>query len=89
MANKRKLKKDINFICEGLFAECIAISLYNKEKSQENVDAVLNFILCIQKDFICRVSHPEPGMKPKVFFRNVTENFNIQVCEVIDSIDNL
>ena len=26
MANKRKLKKKINLICEALFAECVAVS---------------------------------------------------------------
>lgn len=89
MTNKRKLKKHINFICNGLFAECIAISLYSGNKNKDNVNAVLNSIICIHKDFICRVSHLEPGMKPKTYYNNVKENFNVQVCEIIDSISSL
>ena len=30
MANKRNLKKEINFVCSELFAECIAVSTYTK-----------------------------------------------------------
>ncbi len=90
MSNKRDLKKAINYICSDLFAECVAAALYGGDTPyQENVDALLSSILVIHSDFISRVSHPEPGMKPKLFYKDLTEDFNKQVTEIIDQINNL
>ena len=83
MANKRTLKKTINYICSDLFAECVAASLYSGKP------ALLTSILSIQSDFIRRISHTEPGMKNKVYFQNFMKDFNKQVSEIIDQIGNL
>lgn len=87
--NKRDLKRVINYICSDLFAECVAASLYSGTPNQENVDTLLSCILKIHNDYIRRVSHPEPGLPPKQYFRNLTESFNKQVGEIIDHISNL
>ena len=88
MANKRTLKQTINLVCEELFAEAVAASLYGNEKHAENSDALLFTILKMQREFICRVSHPEPGMKAKTYFRDLREKFTAQVGEIIDQINN-
>ena len=36
MASKRTLKKKINLICEELFAEGVALSLYGPEAQKDN-----------------------------------------------------
>ena len=41
MANKRDLKRGINYICSELFAECVAASVYNKNSDKDNVDSLL------------------------------------------------
>ncbi|MCR4602031.1 MAG: hypothetical protein K5683_00680 [Prevotella sp.] len=91
MANKRTLKRAINGICEDLFIECVAASLYGNEKnkSQDNADSLLCTILKIQKNFISRVSHPEPGLSNKEYFKDLREKFAAQISEVTDMIDNL
>lgn len=89
MANKRTLKRDINLICSDLFAECLAISLYHRDAKEENIEDLLSSILNIHADFIRRVSHPEPGMPQKVYFKKLTEDFEKQMNEVIDHICNL
>lgn len=88
MANKRKLKKNINCICSDLFSECIAAALYGNKK-QEDVNALLGSVLIVNNDYINRVSHPEPGMKPKLYYRDLVNNFSAQVSEIIDNIANL
>ena len=40
-------------------------------------------------DFVCRISHPEPGMEPKKYFADLTKNFNSQISEIVDQIANL
>lgn len=89
MANKRSIKGAINGICEELFAECIAASLYGTEKHLSNTDALLSSIIKMQSNYIRRVSHPEPGMKAKDYFKDLREKFAAEVSEVADQIDNL
>ena len=89
MANKRTLKRAINGICEELFTECIAASLYGNENHKENAEALLFCIMKTQHNYIARVSHPEPGMKAKDYFKNLREGFSAQVIEIADQINNL
>ena len=89
MANKRSLKRAINLICEELFAEAIAASLYGNDPNKDNSDAVLFSIIRLQNDSISRVSHVEPGMKPKKYFKDLREKFSAEADEIIDQINNL
>lgn len=86
--NKRELKKFINHTCAQLFNECRAATPYEKSDS-EDAKAVMLSIIIINKDFLNRVSHVEPGMKPSVYFNSLFEDFVKQTDEVIDQIANL
>ncbi|MCH3969075.1 MAG: hypothetical protein LKE47_01260 [Prevotella sp.] len=90
MKNKRFLKRRINYICSDLFAECIAADLYGGRKTEkEDVEALLTSILTVHSNFISRISHPEPGMKPQKYFQDLKEDFNKQISEIIDQVSNL
>lgn len=89
MTNRRKLKKNINFICSEMFAECIAASLYNGQPDKGNVNALLTSILKMQNDFVNRISHAEPGVTAKSYYNRLTHEFHKQVDEIIDQISNL
>lgn len=89
MANKRSLKRAINLICEELFAEAVAASLYGNEPHKENADAVLFSIIRLQSDYLSRVSHAEPGLKAKVYFKDLREKFSAGADEIVDQINNL
>lgn len=89
MANKRELKKLVNYICSDLFSECIAASLYNGNSNEEEVNSILISILIVQRDYVCRISHPEPGMPPKDYFKDLKERLNIQIEEISDNIANI
>lgn len=87
MANKRTLKKAINQICESIFAETIAVSLYGTKNSKDNAEALLFSILNLQNHYISRISHPEPGMKAKDYYKDLREKFSSQASEIIDQIN--
>jgi hypothetical protein len=89
MANKRSLKHVINSICEELFTECVAASLYGAGANKDNADALLFSIIRLQEDFTCRVCHPEPGMPAKKYYRSLREKFAMQVNEIVDQINYL
>jgi len=88
MNNKRELKRYISDICTGLFSDCVAAALYDNNHHPENVDALLALIMNTYNDFVCRVSHPEPGMKPKVYYKILIDDFNVQISEILDQISN-
>ena len=85
--NKRKLKKRINLICEVLLADCVAVSLYGPERNKENMEALLFTIVKMQNHFTTRISHPEPGIKPKAYFKDLREKFGKEVTEILDQIN--
>ena len=87
MANKRTLKHSINLVCGDLFAECVAARLYGNRG--DDCEAIIYSILKMQGDFICRISHPEPGLKQKAYYKTIISDFNKQASELIDQIVNL
>ena len=86
MANKRDLKRSLNYSCSQLFAECVASYLCTDKAEHDTVDATLTSILRVHSDFVRRVSHPEPGMKPKAYYKRLIEDFNQTAGELIDQI---
>lgn len=91
MANKRKLKKTINYVCGDLFAECVATTLYSgkAEADNDNANALLSSILSMHNDFTRRVSHPEPGMAPKLYYKSLIGEFGKNVEEITDQVNSL
>ena len=91
MANKRSLKHAINLICEELFAETVAASLYGNEphKEKSNAKDLLTSIIRLEADYISRISHVEPGMNPRLYFKTLRERFATEVDEIVDQINSL
>ena len=87
MANKRRLKKRINLICEALFAECVAVSLYGPSPHKENLKAHAFSIVKLQDNAIRRVSHPESGIPAKQYYKDLREKFSAQVSDILDQIN--
>lgn len=88
MASKRTLKRAIHSICEEVFAEAVAVSLYGAKGQQGNAEALLFSILKVENEFIRRTCHPEPGLTAKVYFKNLRENFAAQVGDIIDQLNS-
>lgn len=85
MANRRQLKKSINYLCGELFAECVAIKCYQKDVNQDDLDNVMRNVLLMHADLVCRLSHVQPGAT-KAFFHKLNEDLNRQTQEIIDQI---
>jgi len=50
---------------------------------------LLTSIITTHADFIRRISHPEPGLPQRQYYKNLIVEFNEQVSEIIDQIGNL
>jgi hypothetical protein len=86
MASKRLLKQRINLICEELFAECVAGSLYGQNR--ESAEALIYSTIKMRNNFIRRISHPEPGMPAKVYYKDLREKFAAQAGELLDQLNS-
>lgn len=89
MAKRRELKRSINYICGDLLAEAVAASLYNNKGSEAAAENLFAAIIIMRNDFVSRVSHVEPGMTPRKYFKALVEDFNAQASDIIDKISNL
>ena len=63
--------------------------MYSSKATEEDVNALLASILVIHNDYVRRVSHQEPGLSPKAFYKDLVNNFNKQVSEIVDQVVNL
>ena len=86
--NKRQLKRTVNSVCTDLFAECVAASLYSARSNEENAQALLASVVTIHNDFLRRISHPEPGLAAKLYYNQLSKDFNNAVSEVLDHIED-
>lgn len=89
MAKRRELKKGINFLCGELFAECVSITLYQKPVQQQDIDNVMTNILNLQDDMLNRVSHVEPGMPAKAYFKQLRTDMVSRTEEIVAQINAL
>lgn len=88
MANRRRLKKNVNYITGELFAECLVQSMFNPTIDKEKADEIMTDILLMQDEYISRISHTQPG-NVKGFYKKFREDFNAKVNEIVDAIEKL
>lgn len=88
MANRRKLKKNVNYIAGELFTECLVNSLYIPGTDKVKADELMGKILLMQEEFVSRISYTEPG-NVKGFYKKFRSDFNAQVNAIIDEIGKL
>ena len=88
MANRKDLKKAINYIAGELFTECVIVSLGLPDAEKKKADEVMTNILNMQDEFVSRISHTEPG-NVKGFYKKLHEDFNAKVDEIVEAIQQL
>ena len=81
MANKRELKKAINYVASDLFLECIVLKQIKKADATK-ADELLADILYLQSEFLARAGHPEPG-NVKGHYRKLYKDFGNEVDCII------
>ena len=89
MASKRNLKKQINYIINELFTECLIRKvLFQKEDNAKAFDELMEKLAGMHREFTGRLSHVEPG-NTKGFYKKFHEDFNRQAGEIVDSLTKL
>lgn len=88
MANKRNLKKAINYIAGELFTECVVLKDFVPGTDNEKVTSVMAKVLAMQDEMLSRISHPEPG-NIKGFYKKLYADLHAQVDSIADEISSL
>jgi len=88
MRNKRTLKREIRTVCTALLAECEAVRLYGKA-TDADMQALTLAVLRAYGNAVCRISHPEPGMKASAYFKDLRVNLSQQLDEIVEQINAL
>lgn len=88
MANKRTIKKQINYMAGELFSECLFIKLYMNDTDQKKADELMGRILNMQDEFLRRVCHIEPG-SVKPFFRKLKADIQAETNAIIEEMGKL
>lgn len=88
MANKRNLKKNINYITNLASGLCIVESLDAPKEKQDALQDL--FIQCatLRKDIISRISHAEPG-NIKGFYKKLKSDFHAQIDSIFEKLQEL
>ena len=88
MANKRTLKKTINYIAGEIFTECVVLKSFIPEVNVEKTNDIMTKVLYMQDEFLRRTNHPEPG-NVKGYYKKLREDFNKQLHALIEEIGTL
>ena len=87
MANKRELKKSINYVASDLFQECIILKMIKKADNAK-ADEVMVDILNLQNEFLARANHPQPGAV-KAYYRKLYTDFGDAVESIINKMKEM
>ena len=79
------MKKTVNFIISELYTQCLVMQTV-KGADDEKVKEVLVDIMDLQKEFLSRANHTEPG-NVKGFYRKYYADFNAQVDAIYDKLN--
>lgn len=87
MASRKNLKKVITYIADQLATQAFFAS-YDKEASDEWI-AVFDKIFALNREYIARVSHAEPGLPARKYFDTLCISFNEEAKSILDEIQQL
>lgn len=85
MASRKNLKKVIAFIVDDLATEAFFASYDAVGETEAWVD-LFNRIFALNKEYVARVSHVEPGMPAKKYFDALCDSFNADAKALFNEI---
>ncbi|MBR1838768.1 MAG: hypothetical protein IJ786_04340 [Bacteroidaceae bacterium] len=80
MASRKNLKKAIRNITNELLADCVALNLVG-DADQEKLSALATRALVMEKEYIARVNHTEPG-KVREFYKKLREELSKEASDI-------
>ncbi len=90
MANKRNLKKDINYLTSEILSECYAHLYLYPEKNEDKIMDIISKAVNSRNDFIAKINNPKLEDKSaKKYFNGLIEEIITNSNNLIDEIQKL
>jgi hypothetical protein len=86
---RRELKRVVNTITESLISDCLATSLYGPEHLRQQAGNMLPNLLLMRRNYTSRISHVEPGMKAKAYFKDLKASLIKDLTALGDQLGQL
>lgn len=89
MANKRDLKREINYITGELFTECLFNKVYMSTTDNEVTETLLSKIITVQDNFLSRVNRPDGKDNPKLvkkYYQTLISEFDTAIEEILNAM---
>lgn len=92
MANRRDIKKDINFLTYQVISECYSYIEYSPNLSYENVSDIILEAIDLRNNLIYRVNHlnhtdTKKGIKS--YFNSIIDDLYSKNIELIEKLNKL
>ena len=85
MASRRDLKKVITFVVDELATEAFIVS-YDSKGDAEAWVAPFNKIFALNKEYVARMNHVEPGMPARKYFNTLCDSFNAEAKALLEEV---
>jgi len=84
MANRRNLKKDINWLTDEVLTDCLLYMEFNPQKNENELAEIVNNIILKRDELVNRINKPTSKIEPK----EVKKQYNEIVKELLETADN-
>lgn len=85
MANRKKLKKEINYIHSELLSDCFTYLQFNSKQDSSVIDTLINKLADSHFETFFEINKPTKGMNRK----EVKERYNQIIKSTIENTNNL
>lgn len=85
MANRRDLKKNVNYIADVTVGMCMIEGMNAEGERREAISELISQVINLRSDIISRISHTEPG-NVKAFYKKLKSDLNSKIEEVFNEL---
>ena len=92
MANKRLLKKEINYVIDELITDCIVCDAFVWGKECQKIDQRVGDLFAMKADFLSRVNKTDGKDNPKLvknYYKSLVANLDKKIGEIIAELEKL
>ena len=83
MANKRNLKKDIEYLTYEVIADCFTYIEIHGKKNDSKIQKIIGSTIELRNDLISRANHPDGKDNPKL----VKQHYKKLYVDLLNGID--
>ncbi|NOU18619.1 MAG: hypothetical protein HOO91_13770 [Bacteroidales bacterium] len=83
MANKREIKKDVDYLVGEVISDCYTYLLIHGEKNRDNVIGIIGSIVEKRNNFISRVNNPDKSFDSKQI-KSHYKAINVDLLAAVD-----